>query len=54
MDSPATAANAGSPVLPYAPQPAPGKPLSRMPLLWVAVLVPAAFVFVLSVMLPSL
>jgi hypothetical protein len=34
--------------------PKPGVPLHRMPLVWVAVLVPAAFVVFLTLLTPSL
>jgi hypothetical protein len=34
--------------------PRPGRPLHRVPIVWLAVGVPALFVFGLSVMLPSL
>jgi hypothetical protein len=39
---------------PYAPAPARGLRLHRMPLVWVAVLVPAAFLFFLFFLTPSL
>ena len=34
--------------------PGPGVPLYRMPLVWVAVLIPAAFLFALFFLTPSL